>query len=702
MYVADESDFHIRSSTRIVFNVSLSIVRCTIDSCFEGTLSYELGHTHYESSKPPVVIISHSTEGITMGVDDSTTAVEDGDQRECVERNRFPHAGELELPDELAGWEKMYPEFFLFELSDDRRDYEQDQFWFWDKKDSTEPIMPWDMTISAQAWQIAMAQNTSRVFAIPPSMSVDIRVVAGYVYFSGIQVTDDELLQERAEIFEERSEYYYENYDALYNGTWLPAVKEIGNEIQSLAVPEKLPDYVSEDVITEAKGQSTQTLQVIQNYNRLTELALEGWQRHFEFLYLAYLAYMQFTETSRDLFPDISDDAIGKMVSAVEADVFRPDQELDKLARKAVELGGDVPAILKSDLKPDEKIEQLRASETGQAFMDLFEEAKDPWFYMTYGDGFHSYKGSWIDDLAAPFNHLQTKVERLESGDSLGRDFDKLQAERDAIVDEYRQYLNPDDREQFDHAYETCMSIYEYAENHQFWIENWLHTIVFRKMREFGELVVTHGLLEEPDDIFLFDRFEVAQLLEETCETWALGEGAFVTERWKDRAANRREIFEAAREWDPSPALGEPPETVSDPLMQMLWGITTEKINDWLDVESDNDDESRLDGFGSSSGQVEGRARVVTDAKDISELAEDEILVAPLTDPAWAPVFPRAKGAITDDGGITSHAAIVCREYGLPAVTGTGHATSVIETGDLVRLDGQSGEVEILEKATQS
>ena len=158
-------------------------------------------------------------------------------------------------------------------------------------------------------------------------------------------------------------------------------------------------------------------------------------------------------------------------------------------------------------------------------------------------------------------------------------------------------------------------------------------------------------------------------------------------------------MFEAAKEWDPSPALGEPPEEVTDPLMQMLWGITTEKVENWLDIESDTGDETNLEGFGSSSGQVEGPARVINDSSDIDKLEEGEVLVAPLTNPAWAPIFPRAAGAVTDDGGITSHAAIVCREYGLPAVTGTGHATSVIETGDLIRLDGETGEVEILEKA---
>ena len=635
-----------------------------------------------------------------MGSDQGAPATSEEAPSDTVSsRERFPYAGELDLPEELDGWEEMYPEYFQFELTDDRADYERGRFWFWDKKDTTEPVMPWDMTISAQAWQIAMAQNTSRVFAIPPSMSVDIRVVAGYAYFTGINVEDEELLQERAQVFAERSEYYYENYDALYNGIWLPAVKEIGNEIDSLDVPEELPEYVPDDVITEGKGQSQSTLDVIRNYNRLTELALEGWQRHFEFLYLAYLAYMQFTETSRELFPDISDDAIGKMVSAVEADVFRPDQELNELAELAVDLGDDVTDVLTSEAAPETKIERLRETEAGREFMDRFDAVKDPWFYMTYGDGFHSYKGSWIEDLEAPFDHLESKINRLQDGEELGRDFDALQEERDEIVDEYRRYLDAEEREEFDHAYETCMTVYEYAENHQFWIENWLHTIVFRKMREFGRLLVNHGLLEDAEDVFLFNRFEVAELLEEACETWALGKGAFVSERWQDRAAKRRKTFEAAKGWDPSPALGDPPEEVTDPLMQMLWGITTEKVNDWLDIESDTGDESHLEGFGASSGRVEGPARVINDSSDIDKLEEGEVLVAPLTNPAWAPVFPRAEGAVTDDGGITSHAAIVCREYGLPAVTGTGHATSFIETGDLIRLDGETGEVDILEKA---
>ena len=71
---------------------------------------------------------------------------------------------------------------------------------------------------------------------------------------------------------------------------------------------------------------------------------------------------------------------------------------------------------------------------------------------------------------------------------------------------------------------------------------------------------------------------------------------------------------------------------------------------------------------------AEGPARVIFSADQIDEVQEGEILVAPLTAPSWAPIFGKIGATVTDIGGMMSHAAIVCREYGLPAVTGTGFA----------------------------
>jgi pyruvate,water dikinase len=73
-----------------------------------------------------------------------------------------------------------------------------------------------------------------------------------------------------------------------------------------------------------------------------------------------------------------------------------------------------------------------------------------------------------------------------------------------------------------------------------------------------------------------------------------------------------------------------------------------------------------------------------------------EILVCGSTSPAWAPIFSKVKATVTDVGGVMSHAAIVCREYGLPAVVGTGRATSQIHTGQTIRVDGTAGVVTLV------
>jgi pyruvate,water dikinase len=81
---------------------------------------------------------------------------------------------------------------------------------------------------------------------------------------------------------------------------------------------------------------------------------------------------------------------------------------------------------------------------------------------------------------------------------------------------------------------------------------------------------------------------------------------------------------------------------------------------------------------------------------DLDQVRDGEILVCPITAPSWGPIFSRIRATVTDIGGMMSHAAIVCREYGLPAVLGTGVATRVLKTGQKIRVDGNSGTVSVL------
>ena len=259
-----------------------------------------------------------------------------------------------------------------------------------------------------------------------------------------------------------------------------------------------------------------------------------------------------------------------------------------------------------------------------------------------------------------------------------------------------------EDREAFDGAYNTIRTIYRYAEDHLFWVEHWFHTIWFSKLREFGNLLVDNGMINEANDLFMFNRYEIPELLTEVATGWALGVDIPMRgDYYKAKAEKRKKILEAAKDWMPTPALGVPPEEVAEPFTIMLWGITTDKVKEWLKgVEVvEGEDVSEIKGFAASAGVVEGPARVLKLLKDILDLQPGEVLVCPTTNPSWAPVFTNIKAAVTDIGGLTSHAAIVCREYGVPAVTGAGIATSVIKTGDIVKVDGDTGVVTIVKRA---
>jgi pyruvate,water dikinase len=106
-----------------------------------------------------------------------------------------------------------------------------------------------------------------------------------------------------------------------------------------------------------------------------------------------------------------------------------------------------------------------------------------------------------------------------------------------------------------------------------------------------------------------------------------------------------------------------------------------------------------LSGFAGAAGLVEGRVRVLDGPEQGNELRAGEILVAVTTNVGWTPLFPRAAAVVTDVGAPLSHAAIVARELGIPAVVGCGSATTRLHTGDRVRVDGGRGVVQILNEA---
>ena len=611
---------------------------------------------------------------------------------------RFPDPHAYQVPPELEGWEEMYPSHYLF--SKERGEWESKQFWYLDKIHAPEPVPPLDL-IFQEAWQISLSQYTTRVFCIPPAQGIAQRMVGPYMYICAIAPPPEEVIGEKAQQFEKRAFYVFEHYDELWD-KWLTKFKALGKEMEAVEVPKELPKFVPEDQVLPAPTGYYVSYDILESFNNLVNQMFKGWQYHFEMLNLTYLAYLMFGDVCRKLFPGINESAIGKMVAGAYVSMFRPEEELCKLSRLATSLSS-VANILKGEGTADQKIAELEKSEDGKKWLAAFDKAKDPWFYVSCGSGWFHYEGSWINSLDIPYSYIKSYVERLENGETIERSLDKVNKERDETVAKYRELIQSDeDRDAFNNAYNTVRTIYRYAEDHLFWVEHWFHTIWFAKIREFGSLLVDNGMINEVDDIFMFNRYEIPELLTEVATGWALGVDIPVRgDYYKAKVDKRRKILKAANEWNPSPALGVPPEEVAEPFTIMLWGVTTDKVKEWLKGvgEVRPEDVSEIKGFASSAGVIEGPARVLKLLKEIVDIKEGEVLVSPSTNPSWAPVFTKIKAAITDIGGLTSHAAIVCREYGLPAVTGTGVATSIINTGDIIRVDGDTGVVTIIKRA---
>ncbi|MBN1136727.1 MAG: hypothetical protein JXM73_09075 [Anaerolineae bacterium] len=181
------------------------------------------------------------------------------------------------------------------------------------------------------------------------------------------------------------------------------------------------------------------------------------------------------------------------------------------------------------------------------------------------------------------------------------------------------------------------------------------------------------------DDIFLLTVDEVLALLS--------GDGAA-----KAFIPARRETYARYRALPPYPMI------IRGHFDPFRWAADPNRRNDIYDAAAAApiSTSDTITGFAGAAGRVEGRVRVLDGPEQGNQLQPGEILVAVTTNVGWTPLFPRAAAVVTDVGAPLSHAAIVARELGIPAVVGCGSATTRLRTGDRVRVDGGQGTVEIL------
>jgi pyruvate,water dikinase len=597
----------------------------------------------------------------------------------------FPSPYSIETPPGCEGWEEMYPYYAMFD--ERRRDSDENRFWFWNSMHFPVPMPAFDAICIDSPYQ-AVGTWQNRVFAVPPAMGIDYRIVNGYVYISGNPVTDPDQIAERADFFQKRAGYYFANWSELY-GKWKEKMLALIGELDALQVPQ-LPKYEPDEVAFN-DDRNTAFYELLDAYGRVLRLGDLMWQHHFEFLLLGYGAYATFAEFCKGNLPDIPAQHIAQMVAGIDVLLFRPDAELRRLAHIAIDTGADGAFV--QGRTPAQIESELVSSEAGRAWLSELEKVKDPWFNMATGDGLYHYYRSWLDDPSIPYAALIGHINALRAGEEITRPTEELERERERLATEYEALLEQEVRGAFNELLSLSRTVFPYVEEHKFFCDYWFLTRWWNKLREFGALLAEHGFLEDDEDIFQLTRHEVASAFDELVLTWATGGRPLGPMHWPPIVGRRKQILERLAEWTPPPALGVTPEAVTDPMTIMLWGVTTERVQEWARQQ---DGGHVLNGAAASPGVVEGAARVVRSVDQIADILDGEILVCGSTSPAWAPIFSKITATVTDVGGVMSHAAIVAREYGLPAVVGTGRATSQIRTGQMIRVDGFEGTVTLL------
>ena len=192
-------------------------------------------------------------------------------------------------------------------------------------------------------------------------------------------------------------------------------------------------------------------------------------------------------------------------------------------------------------------------------------------------------------------------------------------------------------------------------------------------IRELGRRHAETGVLDSAEQIFM--------LLDEELETFIENPDSFT-----EMLAKRHENWKAL--WDL-----EPPFFIRDGLVPGLSQWDRKSLENEASSLSVGD---VLTGVPGSPGSTQGRARIVLDPSNPPDLSPGDIMVAPITDPAWTPLFLAVEAVIVNVGAQISHAVIVSRELGIPCVVSVSEATKLIPDGATLEIDGTSGEVTIL------
>jgi pyruvate,water dikinase len=350
--------------------------------------------------------------------------------------------------------------------------------------------------------------------------------------------------------------------------------------------------------------------------------------------------------------------------------------ELERLIA-AFEADAQARELLASDDDPGQVLAALRAldGETGEAvsgYLDLV--------------GYRLLDGF---DISEPYAlSMPDALVRAIQIAVAGRDLEGSDVE--VAVADIRSKVPEQHRAEFDELLGEARLTYRLRDERGVFSDIWASGLMRRAALEGGRRVAERGLIHEP--VHLIDAG-----FDEMCSLVADGSGPSADEL-AARATERttRDPKAAPR------SLGDPPPPPPDasglpPDMARLMRATGIALGHLFGSSEAEHDEQVLRGLGASPGVYEGPARLISGPSEFDRIVNGDVLVTQSTTEAFNILLPLLGAIVTDSGGLLSHSAIVAREYGIPGVVGTREATERIAEGVRVRVDGDAGEVTVVE-----
>ena len=287
-------------------------------------------------------------------------------------------------------------------------------------------------------------------------------------------------------------------------------------------------------------------------------------------------------------------------------------------------------------------------------------------------------------------NLLSTRAPDSSNGEAKGTD--RVGAGLPTVTEleeSLRAAVPPEHRPEFDELLAEARLTYRIRDERTYFNDTWSTGIARRAILEAGRRLAADGRLHAAEDAVELAPDELFSALR--------GNGGPIAETAADRTAFRLgHTTDDAPEWVGGPPPGDPPpaEWLPPDAARGQRALTL-VINSIFETKPGSRNSPMIAGIGASPGTVTAAARLVRTPAEMGRLQQGDVLVTPYTSPAFNGVLPLVSAIVTDRGGSLSHAAIVAREFGIPAVVGCGDATRRIKDGQTIDVDGMAGTVSL-------